>query len=52
MSTFLGHLGLALIVGGFFFCAVIALSGARVSGGISREEEAAVLRRGYPANTN
>lgn len=52
MSIFLGHLGLALIVGAFFFCAIVALSGARVSSGISREEDAAALRRRYPANTN
>ncbi|MBX5063291.1 hypothetical protein [Rhizobium lentis] len=52
MSIFLGHLGVALIVGAFFFCAVVALSGARLSGGITQEEEVAVLRRRFPANTN
>ncbi|MBX5021196.1 hypothetical protein [Rhizobium lentis] len=52
MSIFLGHLGLALIVGLFFFCAIVALSAARGSSRFSRAEEAAVLRRRYPANTN
>ncbi|KKZ89037.1 hypothetical protein [Rhizobium phaseoli] len=52
MSTFIGHLGLALIIGAFFFCTVFALSAARLSGNISRKEETAAFRRRYPANTN
>ncbi|MGV4796159.1 hypothetical protein [Rhizobium sp. F40D2] len=52
MSIFLGHLGAALIIGAFFFCAIFALSAARLSGGIRREEEARTYRRSYPANTN
>ncbi|WP_168286496.1 hypothetical protein [Rhizobium laguerreae] len=50
MSTFLGHLGLALIVGAFFLCAVVAM--ARNSGDISREEEVERDRSRYPANSN
>ncbi|WP_165405056.1 hypothetical protein [Rhizobium leguminosarum] len=50
MSTFLGHLGLALIVGAFFLCTVMAL--ARNSGGISREEEVERYRSRHPANSN
>ena len=52
MSTFIGHLGLALFIGAFVFCSVFALSAARLSGIISREEEAAAFRRKYPANRN
>ncbi len=47
MNIFLGHLGLALIVGAFFLCTVIALSSARLSSGISRNEE-----EGRYRNTN
>lgn len=50
MSTFLGHLGLALIVGAFFLCTVMAL--ARNSGSISREEEVERYRSRHPANSN
>ncbi|MBY5657151.1 hypothetical protein [Rhizobium leguminosarum] len=50
MSMFLGHLGLALIVGAFFLCTVMAL--ARNSGDISREEEAELYKSRYPANQN
>ncbi len=39
MSTFLGHLGLALIVGFMFGCAVAALAICMRSGQISRDEE-------------
>lgn len=49
---FLGPLFLALIVGAFFFCTIFALSASRLSGGISREEEAGVYRSRHPANTN
>jgi|GEM_PF-1766461 len=52
MSIFLGHLGAALIIGAFFFCAIFALSAARLSGGISREEEVSTYRSRYPAKTN
>ncbi|MGO8368898.1 hypothetical protein ACC808_10680 [Rhizobium ruizarguesonis] len=52
MSIFLGHLGLALIVGAFFLCTTVALSSARNSGGISREEEVERYRSRYPANSN
>lgn len=37
----LKYLGLALIVGGFFFCAVFAMSCCFISGRCSREEERA-----------
>ncbi|WP_165410038.1 hypothetical protein [Rhizobium ruizarguesonis] len=50
MSIFLGHLGLALIVGAFFLCTVAAM--ARNSGDISREEEAELYKSRYPANQN
>ncbi|MGO7686244.1 hypothetical protein ACC696_16495 [Rhizobium ruizarguesonis] len=50
MSLFLGHLGVALIVGAFFLCTVMAL--ARNSGDISLEEEAELYKSRYPANTN
>lgn len=50
MSMFLGHLGLALIVGAFFLCTVMAL--ARNSGSISREEEVERYRCRHPANSN
>lgn len=50
MSIFLGHLGLALIVGSFFLCTVMAL--ARNSGAISREEEVERYRVRHPANSN
>ncbi|MBY5682676.1 hypothetical protein HFO32_10955 [Rhizobium leguminosarum] len=50
MSMFLGHLGLALIVGAFFLCTVMAL--ARNSGSISREEEVERYRVRHPANSN
>ncbi|MGR9386416.1 hypothetical protein [Rhizobium leguminosarum] len=50
MSMFLGHLGLALIVGAFFLCTVMAL--AHNSGGISREEEVERDRSRFPANSN
>lgn len=50
MSTFLGHLGLALIVGAFFLCTVAAM--ARNSGDLSREVEVERDRSRYPANQN
>jgi hypothetical protein len=50
MGLFLGHLGLALIVGAFFLCTVMAL--ARHSGDISREEEVERYRSRQPANSN
>ncbi|WP_018445551.1 hypothetical protein [Rhizobium gallicum] len=52
MSIFLGHLGVALIVGLFFLCAAVALSSARRSGSISREEEVGLYKSRYPANQN
>ncbi|QIG70452.1 hypothetical protein EVB88_068 [Rhizobium phage RHph_N28_2] len=52
MSTFIGHLGLALIIGAFFFCTDFALSAARLSGNFSRREEADVQARRFPANSN
>lgn len=52
MSTFLGHLGLAIFIGGFFFCAVFAISAARIGSRFSREEEVDAFRHRQPANTN
>jgi hypothetical protein len=52
MSTFLGHLGVVLIVGLFVLCTAIALSSARNSGSISREEEVERYRVRHPANSN
>ena len=52
MSTFLGHLGLALIIGHFLFCTVFALAAARGSGRECRKEEAGVYRSRNPANSN
>ncbi|WEA24055.1 hypothetical protein [Rhizobium binxianense] len=52
MSMFLGHLGLALIVGAFFLCLAAAVLAALNSGDISREEEVERYRVRHPANSN
>ncbi|MBX5190154.1 hypothetical protein HJB86_14685 [Rhizobium sp. NZLR3b] len=52
MSIFLGHLGAALIIGAFFFCAIFAMAAARGSGRESQREEAAFYRRRPAANQN
>lgn len=52
MSTFIGHLGLWLIVGHFVFCVAFALAASRGSSRISRNEEVDLYKSRYPANTN
>ncbi|MFL5015427.1 MAG: hypothetical protein ACJ8EW_04400 [Rhizobium sp.] len=52
MSTVLGHIGVALIIGDFIFCAAIALVTSGLSGKIRHEEEAGVYRSRKPANQN
>lgn len=52
MSTFIGHLGLALVVGAFFLCTAAAVLSSLNSGDISREEEVERYRSRHPANSN